>query len=444
MIFLSYDNVKNIIRCNDINDSKVNRFRKSPTFGCLERYSNSKKQFNNFSINELVISTLACKEEYPWYIVATGVAHAPWDWCGCNDLEVKYPTIHERNTVFYYLSDEVLTDMRNGKAFLLLDQSHEGYHTEWLFDWFYSCFKQYNIPPKQLIYVTGNLSVEEQYKQWCHANSPVEKMCVIPNIHFEEFICTNAIQQESILPTVTDHLLHKKENRETIKTYNCFQKRARPHRIWMFNELYKNNLLDDGINSMNYFDLCNSYYEGKWLKQEEYDQYINMLPMYPRPELTKHLKKEFEGPMGRSFEKDLYHIETRNTWVSVVSEASFAEKTCFISEKTFKPIAARHPFILYGNKNSLKYLRDLGYKTFNGFINESYDELDTWERLEAIIQEIKRIKSMSFEQKINWYDSMRDILDYNYDILKCNSLEKLPESILKIRNHVKEAACTNI
>lgn len=33
-----------------------------------------------------------------------------------------------------------------------------------------------------------------------------------------------------------------------------------------------------------------------------------------------------------------------------------------------------HPFIVYGSPFTLKSLRELGFKTFSPFIDESYDE----------------------------------------------------------------------
>jgi hypothetical protein len=120
---------------------------------------------------------------------------------------------------------------------------------------------------------------------------------------------------------------------------------------------------------------------------------------------------------------DLFYI-TRITdqvfldsWLTVIPEASFADSdgTLFISEKTFKPIACMHPFIVFGNRGSLKELHAMGYKTFSPFINEDYDDLPTFERMDAIIKEIKRIDSIP--DKFKWLDSMKDILEHNYKLL---------------------------
>ena len=45
----------------------------------------------------------------------------------------------------------------------------------------------------------------------------------------------------------------------------------------------------------------------------------------------------------------------------------------FITEKTFRPIACGHPFIVLGNNNILKTLHDLGFETFGSLWDESYD-----------------------------------------------------------------------
>lgn len=436
MIFLFEDVSKgiNFSNCSDVNSSGIDRFRASPLVMNLLRFKN----FNKEGLTSNIFDSIVRRHYYNKYIISCGVAHAPWDWCGCKDLDKQFPTRSDRYSVFFYVNESTLSDLRTKKAYLLFDQSHEGYHTEWLFEWFHYSLNYYNIPASQIIYVTGNLSVETQYLEWCNQHNIEEKICVIPHIEFQLFIYDAVNKQAHLLPSVDDHIEYKKENKSLIKTYNCFQKRPRPHRIWMFSKLFQSDLLDDGINSMNSFVLSNSYYEGKTLTPEEYNSFKDILPIYPRKNMKDRWKKAFESPIGALFEQDLYHDAVRDTWVSVVSEASFAEDTCFISEKSFKPIAARHPFIMCGNKNSLKYLRELGYRTFEGFIDESYDNLDTWDRYGAIINEIKKIQSMKFEEKINWFESMREILDHNYNTLIANSTDKIPSSMSKLKKYFGE------
>ena len=121
-----------------------------------------------------------------------------------------------------------------------------------------------------------------------------------------------------------------------------------------------------------------------------------------------------------------------DSWVSVVSEASFGdeENTCFLSEKTFKSIACNHPFIVLGNRGSLSYLRDMGYKTFSSFFDESYDNLPTWERMDGIVNTIKQITAI--EDKLSWFKSMQEIVEHNYETLVRNSKINAPVPQLQI------------
>lgn len=425
----------NFTNCDDVNSSGIKRFTACPMLGLIQH----QKQFESSVSNYITqIDSWSNRKLYNQYIIASGVTHSPLDWCGYTDLGKQYDSnMLERKSVFAYLSEKQLSAMRKKKCFLLLDQSHEGYHTNWLFDWFHDCCSHYNISPTQIIYVTGNLAVIKQYDIWIKNSTTREKMCVIPNTQFEGFIYDTAEKQVEIIPTSDKQIAYKIENMKNIKIYNAFQKRSRPHRIWLFSKLYENNLLDHGINSMNAFSYRNSYYEGKILDVELYNSVIKLLPMYPRTDLDDNFKDGFAGvaPWGL-FERDLNHQATLDTWVSIVSEASFAEDTCFISEKSYKPIATCHPFIIYGNKHSLKYLRGMGYKTFGDFIDESYDELESWDRLDAIIKIIKDIKEMPPNKKLEWFKSMQPILDHNFKTLEENTKKKLPDSVTLLHNYI--------
>ena len=59
---------------------------------------------------------------------------------------------------------------------------------------------------------------------------------------------------------------------------------------------------------------------------------------------------------------------------------------CFITEKTTKPLAFEHPFIVYGNRGTLRELKSWGFETWNHLWDESYDEIvDADVRRDAII-----------------------------------------------------------
>ena len=66
----------------------------------------------------------------------------------------------------------------------------------------------------------------------------------------------------------------------------------------------------------------------------------------------------------------------------------------FITEKTFKPIAFQHPFIIVGCSGTLTYLQKLGFETWDNLWDESYDNLDNWQdRCYNITQQVRNYTS---------------------------------------------------
>ena len=67
-----------------------------------------------------------------------------------------------------------------------------------------------------------------------------------------------------------------------------------------------------------------------------------------------------------------------------------------ITEKTWKVITSKRPFIVFATPYFLEDLRSLGYQTFHPYIDESYDTIeDQNERLTAIVNEINRLNNLS-------------------------------------------------
>lgn len=87
-------------------------------------------------------------------------------------------------------------------------------------------------------------------------------------------------------------------------------------------------------------------------------------------------------------------------------------------KNTLRAIANFHPFIVAGNPGTLSLLREMGFKTFTGFIDESYDEIENpEERGMMVISEVKRLCSLSENEIHEWYLSLLPILTYNAEHL---------------------------
>jgi hypothetical protein len=108
-----------------------------------------------------------------------------------------------------------------------------------------------------------------------------------------------------------------------------------------------------------------------------------------------------------------------STLISVVTESNFVSNQIYHSEKTWKPIANKHPFIIVGPTGSLENLKSLGYKTFSDFWDEAYD-LETKDtiRLMRIASLCKNISNWSTSKKKDFFYESMCITKHNYNLLK--------------------------
>lgn len=99
----------------------------------------------------------------------------------------------------------------------------------------------------------------------------------------------------------------------------------------------------------------------------------------------------------------------------VVTETVFFQDKLHLTEKVFKPIVAKRPFILAAAPGNLAYLKSYGFKTFDRWIDESYDqETDHYIRIEKITEQIANLCAMDRSALEQTYLEMQEVLEYNF------------------------------
>lgn len=117
---------------------------------------------------------------------------------------------------------------------------------------------------------------------------------------------------------------------------------------------------------------------------------------------------------------------------SVVMETYCDNEYTFFTEKTIKPIIAKRLFIIVAGQHYLKNLRALGFKTFAGIIDESYDEEPRFKvRCHMIIDQIAVLCRQS---QAEVYNKILPIVTHNYNHLEKLSANRTPNYI----NYVTE------
>jgi hypothetical protein len=88
-----------------------------------------------------------------------------------------------------------------------------------------------------------------------------------------------------------------------------------------------------------------------------------------------------------------------DTYFSLVVETVQHGSARRLTEKIFKPMAYRHPFLLIGPNNALKNFHELGFETFENIFDESYDDITNNfdQKLNAVIKNIDNFVPQKYD-----------------------------------------------
>jgi hypothetical protein len=123
---------------------------------------------------------------------------------------------------------------------------------------------------------------------------------------------------------------------------------------------------------------------------------------------------DFDGITNMRKGGNDYYLYTES-FLSIVSESRCITSFPSISEKTLKPMLMKRPFILLAGPHALAYLKELGFKTFHHFWDESYDEIEDAElRLQAAFKTIDFILDKPLDELKDLLLQMDEILHHNH------------------------------
>lgn len=268
---------------------------------------------------------------------------------------------------------------------------------------------------------TAGYEAQKEYDKMKEIHNWTRKLNILASDHFEYIV--KEFSKGLYSQVVPEYKIKLKERK-----FVCLNKVDRSHRVQLLARVLKEpGLLDKSFYSFEgtrpdwYKNLYNRF------GQSVVATYIKNQHVFP---LRLNITETRSNPIDLIPEDLYYHDES---YFSLVTETVFynihepgrtqslldSADGVFLSEKTYRPIALKHPFILLAFPNSLQMLRDRGYKTFSPYINEDYDsELNGEERLNMIFDEVLRLCSFTDDQWIEWQTNIKSIVEFNFEVLK--------------------------
>jgi hypothetical protein len=188
------------------------------------------------------------------------------------------------------------------------------------------------------------------------------------------------------------------------KLFDALLGSPKPHRDFVYNSVMENNLQDKFIIP----------YGGKWDDDKFYaeDYFIW------EPECV---------PVDKTFPGTANAVRYHGVWTglsrvipitvfndcaySIIAETDHDNTLSFFSEKTAKPLIARRLFIAFTGYKFLQNLRDCGFKTFDGVIDESYDLIiDDEKRYTEAFEQVKYLCTLD---QADVYKQIKHIVEHN-------------------------------
>ena len=351
-----------------------------------------------------------------------------------NSMGVNPQTKNFYNSVFDYFSKDGVEYMKRGVLKLCICFLQEAFITDNIIHSIHYNTKRLNI--QNSIVIVNDFLVERRYNAWCKENNEEPRFKTIVFCHslYEK---SNEIYEllnnHQIYHLADDYQQHKssamsldefKDTKSTLRknTILSMNRRQREHRLATLCVLNHYKLLKgNGVSYQLTFDgPTTPYYVDKLFTDEKkykkyYKDYRELQEMkYQWVDYPIALEAKDGVHHGYGWENKQPYL---NSYLNITTETDFINPTGYASEKIWKPFGFFQPVLLVGSQGTLEFIRSFGFKTFDGFIDESYDkEEDNGKRFELIEKEIIKFSKMSKQEVHDWYWSMEDILIHNFNL----------------------------
>lgn len=203
-----------------------------------------------------------------------------------------------------------------------------------------------------------------------------------------------------------------KEYKHDYVSYNRIINNDRSYRIYWISKLAELGLLSNGQVSFNVTDdQFDDWRDEVSDLNTKLSTHACQHAEYYLPTINKLVIDKYELPGSASAD---IPREVDALW-NVVTETVFYYDKLHLTEKIFKPIVSKQPFMLLAAPGNLAYLRSYGFKTFDGIIDESYDQIiDNDQRIEAVVKQLQWYCNLSQEEKNSVLERLAPIVEYNF------------------------------
>tara|TARA_Y100000361_G_scaffold84286_1_gene74704 strand:- start:6819 stop:7979 length:1161 start_codon:yes stop_codon:yes gene_type:complete len=226
--------------------------------------------------------------------------------------------------------------------------------------------------------------------------------------------------------SVVDNILY---NGTTYKKFNykynfiSLNGTRKTHRVKLVKDIHNINRIVYSYYPFEDENQMESYYEydddeRKYLREltelnEIYDEVI-FDKVLDKP-LNEQSKEEIIDKMANKWEafQQSVPLEYLQSCADLVTDAFFGDGLSF-TEKTWKPVCHKKPYILMSSRNVHKALQVMGYELYDELFDYSFDDKDFDERYKSIVSQVKTLCELTVSDFAHEVSKLKPKIEYNY------------------------------
>jgi len=324
------------------------------------------------------------------------------------------------------LPEKVLDGIRKGKGMLIFDNTLEGQNVErnYFIDPFYKNITDLGLPAEKIVFITNNFIAEKTHNEWFKNQNVYDKKINLITFMWNVYDVKRLIKNRKLPEKVNiqNEIEYKSKNLENMRHFLKVNRTGRIERNLFMLFLQYHNLFDKCLISFPGFkktvEVKIREFE-KYLTEENIENLKSKLPFdIDETDESNH----GEAGHGKGFfDADLpfQPIHYKNTFISIVFCAfPFPKNAHHLHSSTFNPMYCGQPIVQLGPYKTLEVMRELGFKTFGKWWDESYDEVKNgWKRLDKVMNVVLDLSKLSNKELLEMYIDMKDVLQHNVDLI---------------------------
>lgn len=293
----------------------------------------------------------------------------------------------------------------NPNAVVLFENSAEGHCDKNIFEFIHQVTRHYAL--SNVFYGNSCVNISDIFKTFAYDTYDV--------------LYTRNYKEDTMLQL--DITSNYEFNNNKTHLFSCLNNAPRPHRTLLLGAILNKNLHNNILSSPDV------PFEEVVLNANEYFTNIDDIKT-----CTTYLEKlqDVYPLIYDNRDADVVHMKTVGDTdglfdcdMQIITESSIG-KELFFTEKVFKPILMKQPFIIFGPHRIYQHLQEIGYKTYNHLFDniELYDSETSVLRKIEILTDNLEVLSIKKDNSAIWDNIIslnKEIAEHNFDVFHKNA-----------------------